>query len=426
MQSSAKGVGVVGPSARATKNRGWAVTFAGMGINLALGVLYSWSVVSKAIPAEWGWSEAGRSLPYSVACLVFSLVMVPAGRMQDGMGPRKVATIGGVLVGAGMILASLSTSLTAYVVGFGVLAGAGIGFGYAATTPAAVKWFPASRTGLVTGLVVGGFGLASVYMAPLANSLIGRFGVPSTMLVIGIGFVAVVAGLAQVLRTPPAGFRPPNPSSSAASARRNEDFTPGEVLRTGQFYLLWFMLACGAGAGLMIISKLVKLVEVQTGLALGFLLVAVLALGNGGGRILGGMLSDKVGRKPTMFACFVMQAVAILLLAQASAGQALGSVPAMVVLSMMIGANYGANLAVFPSLTKDFYGLKNFGANYGLVFTAWGLGGFTLSLLAGAAFDRTNSFVFAYYFSAALLAAAAIGVFFVHAPARPHEPRYPA
>ena len=107
------------------KNLGWTVTFAGMGINLALGVLYSWSVVSKKIPDGWKWSEADKSWPYSVACLVFSLVMVPAGRMQDRIGPRIVATIGGVLVGLGMIVASQTTSSLGYIVGFGLLAGAG-------------------------------------------------------------------------------------------------------------------------------------------------------------------------------------------------------------------------------------------------------------------------------------------------------------
>jgi len=107
-----------------TANRGWIVTFAGTGINLALGFLYTWSVISKGVPAEWGWSEAAKSLPYAVACLTFSLVMVPAGRMQDRIGPRVVATIGGLLVGAGMILASFTTSALGYIVGFGLLAGA--------------------------------------------------------------------------------------------------------------------------------------------------------------------------------------------------------------------------------------------------------------------------------------------------------------
>ena len=401
------------------KNLGWLVTFAGMGINLALGVLYAWSVLSKNIPPEWQWSEAGKSWPYSVACLMFALIMVPAGRMQDKIGPRVVASIGGILVGMGLIIASLSPSLPIFVLGFGVLAGAGFGFGYAAATPPAIKWFPAAKTGLVTGIVVAGFGLASVYVAPLASSLIGAYGIPTTLLAFGIGFLVVVVSLAQLLKVPPAGFVPDGSRAGAGKAvAAGDEYTPGEVLRTWQFYLLWFLFLCGAGAGLMIISKLAKLVEVQANLKLGFLLVAVLAIGNGGGRICAGMLSDRIGRSSTLLLCFLVQAVSILLLSQAAAGNFIGTVPMLVLLSMLIGANYGANLSVFPSITKDFYGLKMFGVNYGLVFTAWGIGGFLMSLYAGWVFDHTGSFAIAYYTAASMLLLAAASSFLLKAPAR--------
>jgi OFA family oxalate/formate antiporter-like MFS transporter len=401
----------------AVRNRGWQVTLAGTGINLALGVLYSWSVVSKEIPADWNWTEAGKSLPYSVACLVFSLIMVPAGRMQDRIGPRVVASIGGLLVGAGMVLASFTTSTLGYLIGFGLLAGTGIGFGYASATPPAVKWFPAARTGLIAGVVVSGFGLASVYVAPLVKALIKGYGVPTAMFVLGLGFLFVVTGLAQVLQPPPKGYVPPGtvPPAPGAAAKKT-DFTPGEMLRTWQFHVLEFMYVCGAGAGLMIISKLAKMVEVQAGLKLGFVLVAVLAVGNGAGRIIAGTVSDRIGRQATLFICFLIQAVNILLLSQAKTGSVLGSAVILAILSALIGANYGANLALFPSITKDFYGLKNFGVNYGLVFTAWGLGGFTLSLLAGWVYDRYQTFTFAYYCSAGLLLAAALVTFLVKAP----------
>jgi MFS transporter, OFA family, oxalate/formate antiporter len=155
------------------KNHGVRVTAAAVGINLALGILYTWSVISKAIPADWEWSDTDKSWPYSIACLVFALMMVPAGRLQDKAGPRLVATIGGLLVGIGMIVASLTTTPLGYILGFGLLAGTGIGFGYASATPPAVKWFPAARTGLIAGIVVSGFGLASVYAAPLTEWLVG-------------------------------------------------------------------------------------------------------------------------------------------------------------------------------------------------------------------------------------------------------------
>lgn len=401
-------------------NRGWTVTLAGTGINLALGILYTWSVISKGIPAEWGWTETQKSLPYSVACLVFCLVMVPAGRMQDRIGPRIVATIGGLLVGAGMILASYSTSSIGYILGFGLLAGAGIGCGYAAATPPAVKWFPAKKTGLIAGIVVSGFGLASVYAAPLAKYLSGTYGLPRTMLMLGIGFLIVVVILSQLLAAPPKGYVPPGtpPVKPGAAAAKKEDLTPLEMLKTWQFYVLWFMYACGAGAGLMIISKMAKIAQDQAGLslALATILVSVLAVGNGAGRIGAGLLSDKIGRKATMFICFVVQAVIILLISTASSGSVLAKTGAMAALAALVGANYGANLSLFPSVTKDFYGLKNFGVNYGLVFTAWGLGGFVLSLLAGGVYDRTHSFSFAYYCSAVLLVAAALTTFVVRPP----------
>jgi len=400
---------------------GWRVTFAGTGINLAFGILYTWSVISKGVPEAWNWSETYKSLPYAVACLLFALVMVPAGRMQDRIGPRIVATIGGVLVGAGMILASFTTSPIGYIIGFGVLAGAGIGFGYAAATPAAVKWFPAKKTGLIAGLVVSGFGLASVYGAPLARYLIGSIGLPGTMLALGIGFLFVVVLLAQLLTPPPPGYVPagtPAAKPGAGPAKR-EDFTPQEMLATWQCYALWFMCACGSGAGLMVISKLAKIAELQAGLALGFMLVAVLAIGNGAGRIITGMLSDVIGRKATLFICFSIQAASILLLSITKEGSVLASPVVLGVLSALIGANYGANLSLFPSISKDYYGMKNFGMNYGLVFTSWGLGGFMLAMLAGRVYDQTGSFNFAYYCSAGLLVAAAMVTLLIRPPKAP-------
>jgi len=406
--------------AAAALRQGWTVTMAGTGINLALGILYAWSVISKEIPAAWSWTETHKSLPYSIACLVFCLIMVPAGRMQDRIGPRVVATAGGLLVGLGMVLASLTISPLGYILGFGVLAGAGIGFGYASATPPAVKWFPAAKTGLIAGIVVSGFGLASVYAAPLAKYLATHHGLPKTMLCLGIGFLIVVVALAQLLKTPPKGYVPPGSAAAKPGAAAKEDYTPGEMLGTWQFYVLWFMYACGAGAGLMIISKLAMIAQLQAGLTLGFILVAVLAVGNGAGRIAAGSLSDIIGRKATLFICFAAQAVMIVLLAMTSEGSFLARPAILAVLSALIGANYGANLALFPSLTKDYYGLKNFGVNYGLVFTAWGLGGFMLSLLAGRVYDQTQAFTFAYYCSAGLLVAAALVTFAVRPPqARP-------
>ncbi len=399
-------------------NHGWRVVFAGLGINLALAIMYTWSVISNGVPDAWGWSQANKSLPFSMSCLVICLVMVPAGRMQDRLSPRLAATLGGILVGLGMILASFTTTPMGFVFGFGVLTGSGIAFAYAAATPPAVKWFPPAKTGMIVGIVVSGFGLAPVYAAPLSKWLIGNFGLANAVMVLGIAFLVVVSGLAQMLKPPPPGYIPPGTTSQPANngAAKKDDYRPWEMLRTWQFYVLWFMYACGAGAGLMIISMVAKIASAQAGIQLGFVLVAVLAVGNGAGRIVAGMASDKIGRRATMLICFVLQAALIFLLSQTAEGSLLANAVVLAAVSALIGANYGANLAIFPSVIKDYYGLKNLGMNYGLLFTAWGFGGFALALLAGRAYDQTGSFNFAYYCSAVLLAVAAVTTFVVKPP----------
>ncbi|NQT51321.1 OFA family MFS transporter [bacterium] len=406
------------------ENHGWRVTFAGLGINLALGVLYSWSIIAGgADKAGWGWNQTQKNLPYSVACLVFCLIMVPAGRMQDKIGPRIVATIGGVLVGLGMILCSFTTTPAMFVLGFGVLAGAGFGFGYASATPPAVKWFPKAKTGMIAGLVVSGFGLASVYVAPVANALINAHGMKTMIMVLGIGFLFIVCGLAQLLKPPPAGYVPEGEAPAAVDSNgqvKKEEFSPTEMLKTWQFYAVWFMYACGAGAGLMVISVARKIGAAQQ---VGVVFVVALAVGNGAGRIIAGFVSDKLGRQLTLFIFLVIQAVIVILLSLATSGQgALSTATVLTIMAALVGANYGSNLSLFPSITKDYYGLKNFGVNYGLVFTAWGIGGFLLALLAGAVYDGKivaawkGSFSFAFYTSAALLVLAAIMTFVVKAP----------
>lgn len=380
------------------RDLGWRVTIAGLGINLALGVLYAWSVVKAAIPADWRWTDFEKTLPYSVACLVFAIVMVPAGRAQDRLGPRWVALAGGLTVGVGLILASFTTSVWTFVLGFGVMAGAGIGMGYAAATPAAVKWFPPQRTGLIAGLVVAGFGLAPVYISPVAKLLIGHFstgtsptinkgpGVQMTLLIFGIAFLVIVGILSQLLAIPPAGWKAAAPAGArAASTKASRDYTWQEMLGTPQFYLMWIMYAFAAGAGLMIIANLSPIVSLQAGVKDAFLFVAFMAVGNACGRIVAGTLSDRIGRRATMMIVFLFQAALMFML------PAVKAVWAFVILAVLLGANYGANLALFPAATKDYFGLKNFGVNYGWVFTAWGVGGLVLSQISGYVFDAAKA-----------------------------------
>lgn len=373
--------------AQSGSNKGWRVVYAGTGINLALGVLYAWSIFKGAIkasiekggPGAFQWDIASINDPYAVCCLTFAFAMILAGKCQDKIGPAKTALIGGLLVGAGFTLTALSPSYIAWVIGFGVLAGAGFGFGYSAATPPALKWFSTTKTGLIAGIVVAGFGLAPVYIAPLASWLLGAFGIQKAMMILAVAFTVVVCGLSFFVVNPPQGYVPPEPADPGPVAKLNAakpavNASASEMLRNYKFYVLWLSYFIGAGAGLMVIGSVAGLAKKSMG-DMAFLAVAIMALGNAGGRVVAGVLSDKIGRRATLFIMLAFQAV-LMFAAIPVVGS--GSAVLLVLLATFIGFNYGSNLALFPSFSKDYWGTKNYGLNYGVLFTAWGVGGFVM------------------------------------------------
>lgn len=384
------------------------VVFAGLTLNLALGILYTWSVFKDQIlksieqggEGAFNWDIASLNDPYAICILVFAFTMIPAGKLQDKKGPRITALAGGLLVGAGFILISLTTNYAMWVLGFGVLVGMGIGFGYSSATPPAFKWFPSSKTGLIAGIVVSGFGVAPVYIAPLANSLINNYGIQNAMLIFGIAFLIVVSACAMLLINPPAGYVPvdknANEKVSATTNGTTTSYSTTQMLKSPLFYLIWFIFFISSGAGLMVIGSISGMARASLGEA-AFAAVAIMAIGNASGRIVAGFLSDKIGRIATLLSVLVFQAVlmfaAVLLIGANS------SAIIIILLATFIGFNFGSNLSLFPTFTKMFWGMKNFGVNYGFVLTAWGVGGSVFSRLSQTLYansgTHTTSFIIA-------------------------------
>ncbi len=372
-------------------NRGWIVVLAGLGINLMFGCLYTWSIFSANLSATYKWTGFQASLPYTVAIVMFAAVMLVGGRLQDAFGPRIVATAGGAFTGLGLVLCSVFPNLTGVILCFGVLTGAGIGMGYSATTPAAVKWFKPEQKGLIAGIVVTGFGLASLYIAPLTKYLIASYGVFATFKILGVAFGALIVLFAQFLAVPKAPVAAA--ASQAASAR---DMTWREMLKTPQFYLLWLMFLAGSMAGLILIGHLAKIAVLQTGANMGVALVAMISISNALGRPVSGFVSDRIGRGRTMTILYVLQGATLLMF---SGFHDFASILAG---SMVITFSYGAMLAVYPSAVGDFYGTKNMGFNYAVLFTAWGIAGVCGPLAAGYILDATGGYGTAYLISAVL------------------------
>jgi len=391
-----------------TFNRWWVVIGA-LIIQISLGAVYIWSVfqtpLKRAFPT---WTEGNVTLPAQVVLAAFALAVIFGGRFQDKYGPRRVATIGGIILGLGLILARFSGSfgsspglaLAWLVFTFSVLGGIGIGAAYVCPIATCVKWFP-DKKGLITGLAVAGFGAGAFFFAPLAKSLIS--GVPyeiltvklfplpqleifNTFLALGVIFlVAVVVG-AQFLRNPPPGYVPAGwtPPQKASGAPAKVDYSPMEMLRTPTFWLLWLTYFAGCTAGLQVIMKASPVwqsfffgaqtppileADFQRVTIMGAMAVSILAIFNAFGRILWGKISDSLGRKPTLIVMFVLCGVAMLLL------DSLRGYPLYLTGICVVGLCFGGFLALYPAVTADYYGTKHYGINYGWMFSAYGAGG---------------------------------------------------
>ena len=366
-------------SQKASTKKAWSVVMAGLGINLALGILYAYSMLKGDI----GKLFEGAGDPYATACLAFALSMIIGGKMQDKVGPRLTAIVGGLLVGAGFMVCSQTSDYWGWIFGFGILAGLGFGFGYSAATPPALKWFSPKKTGLIAGIVVAGFGIAPVYLAPICKYLLGSYGLHNTMMILGIAFITIVCGMAMLVSNPPADYVPAeNTPITAAKKSAVEDKTPMEMLKEGRFYTLWLTYFIGAGAGLMVIGSLAGIAKKSMG-EMAFVAVVVMSVGNASGRVVAGVLSDKIGRAATLTIMLLFQAAlmfaCIPLVAKSDSGAVV-----VTLLATFIGFNYGTNLSLFPSFAKDYWGSKNYGMNYGILFSAWGVGAFVLVKLSAA------------------------------------------
>jgi MFS transporter, OFA family, oxalate/formate antiporter len=450
---------------RASASSGWGPVVGGTSINLVTGFLYTWSIFTFALttlrrlagrgPHDYAslpiaasslgrgqenWTTTAAVAPYALALLCFAFTMVFAERLRERFGPTIVATIGGLFAGLGMLIASFSDysargSHALLMLGFGVVGGIGFGLACACTAPTAIKWFPARTRRGISTVMTGAIAVGSFCLAPLVARLIAGVGPALALRYLGAAFLVIIVLAAQFLRDPPSRFVAPESGVLELSDRDvrqrkvagASELNWAAMAQTPQFYLLWLMYTFAAFAGLMmtgLIATVAPELLVPAGntvsssagtagiaLASGFLLVMAFAVGNGFGRPIVGIVSDRIGRVPSMTIIFLGQAVCMALLLPNSHSLAL-----LLVVAALIGVFYGSNLALFPAATYDFFGTKHGGVNYGLVFTAWGVGGALGNFAAGWIKDAYGSFTPAYYVAAALLLVAAVLAITVRPP----------
>jgi OFA family oxalate/formate antiporter-like MFS transporter len=330
-----------------------------------MGAIYSWSLFNQPLMDKFGWDKSAVVLTFSIAIFFFALSTLISGRLQDKKGPRLVATIGGLLYGTGLMLSSLATTLPMLYLTYGVLAGSGVGFAYVCPISTLAKWFP-TKKGLITGVAVGAFGGGSLIFKSVIQSLIISVGVSSTFFYLGVIFMAMAVIGAQFLAVPEASAT----NQVKAVVTSTNDFSMRQMIKTKEFYLIFIMFLFGCMSGLLVIG-LAKDIGVQlAGLSpvVAANAVSLIAFFNAGGRIILGGLSDKLGRIRVIFMMFTITAVSMLIMSMVTLNYFL-----FFACLAAIAFTYGGFLAIFPTLTGEFYGSKNVGANYGIVYQAYGI-----------------------------------------------------
>ncbi len=371
----------------------WIVVAWAVLIQLALGAIYAWSVFTPSLK-ESGWSTTQTQVVFSAGLAFFAIIMVISGRLMPRVGPRKLTIAGGIVLGSGYIVAGLLDTTSFWPIFFliGVIGGSGIGLAYVVPIAVGMRWFP-DKKGLITGLAVAGFGFGAMGWVKLAGgwgNLIENLGLSMTFTIYGVIFLSmgVVGGLFMVFPPSgwlPRGYTPPEANTDGASV---PCCTTKQMLAKPQFYMIFLAFVAGGGAGLMSIG-LVKIYpmqalmengiskEVASSIA-GTAMAVFFSLGNGFGRVIWGALSDKLGTKLSIFIMLATQGCMVLTMPCVA-----GSQWPLWIYAGLIGFNFGGNFALFPTITAKFFGAKNIGQNYPLVFLAYGVGGIGGPIMGG-------------------------------------------
>lgn len=383
----------------------WLLIPLGMSVLLCLGSVYSWSIFRKPLEAELNISATESLLPYTIALVFYAALMPIAGFYIPRIGTRVTTAIGGLIVGAGYVLASFATEIGAMTLAYGVIAGTGVGITYGVPMVVMARWFP-DKKGLAVGLTIIGFGLSPLITAPLANYLIGTYTVRPTLRILGIAFTLIILGLAIALKLPPKDWQPRRKVSDAASTPVAPTY-PTHLFKSRSFYGLWICYTIGTLVGLSAIgiSSPVgeEIINIDPALAAGS--VSLFALFNGISRPLFGWLSDRFKTRYVAIATYTLILIACVLMANAQEGQ----VALYLISFCLFWFCLGGWLAIAPTTTLRFFNPDHYAQNYGIVFTAYGVGALIGTLVTGRIRDWFGTYTYAFY-PMALLAIIGVGV----------------
>jgi len=393
-----------------TKDRRY-ILAAGMIIQFCAGIIYMWSVFKGPVANHLSWGASSASLTSSVMLAMFVLGIIMGGYAQDKLGPRKATLAGSVMIGAGMACTALITSGAPWLVyvTYGIVGGLGVGTVYMSTIAAVQKWFP-DRRGFASGMIVSAFGLSLVLFAPLAKSMLAVLGVPTTFLIFGISFLIVCGACSLITQNPPEGYLPKGYAPSRAAAAKRQ-YSPKEIIKTKQFYLLAGGLLFTLPAYFILNPAFLSL-GAERGLSEGLAIIGVSLTGisNAAGRLIVSWASDKTGRKAAMIAIAVIILCASLVLIT-------GRGALYLVCIILIAFGFGGAASVYSAMTAESFGTKYGGMNFGLVMLGFGVSALAFPLISNKLiFESGGSYSNSLILAAAACAAAIILVLMMKNP----------
>lgn len=379
------------PMPSAIPNR-WLIAVMGVILQLCLGTVYAWSYFQKPLVETYHWGNSPVAWVFSLAILFLSLAAAVGGALLPRFGPRRLAMLGGTCFGLGYLLAAAALrihSLPLLYLGYGIIGGTGLGLGYVTPVATAAKWFP-DKKGLVTGMVVMGFGLGALLMSKIFAPLLMQLAHGNLVLVfgaLGIIFLVITLPVASFLRNPPEGYVPAGfqPAALDAGQQAAESFhvSVAQAIGSRTFALMWLVFFCNIVAGIMFIGfqspmlqdilkfKDPALTATQLA-AFGATLIAISSIFNGIGRFFWGGLSDKLKRAETFRILLGTQVIAfelLLLMGNAISPWIFGLLVCYVLLC------YGGGFGTMPSFVLDVFGWRLMPMVYGSILTAWGAAG---------------------------------------------------